>query len=67
MSDERQQNLDAMRTAWRKLVPAMTSAGVDPDKLESVRYTSLTEREEAVMGPFLGELDEIIRSLREKQ
>lgn len=67
MSDEREEMLDAMLSAWRKLVPAMTAADGDSDKLEAVRHTRLTEREEAVMAPFLGELDEIIRRLREKQ
>lgn len=67
MTDERQANVDAMRSAWLKLVPAMTEAGVDPDKLEVVRKTPLTEREAAVMAGFLDELDEIIRGLREDE
>jgi hypothetical protein len=67
MTDERQADRDAMHSAWRKVVPAMTEAGMDPDKLERVRNTPLTEREAAMMAGFMAELDEIISSLPEGQ
>ena len=55
----------AMRSAMRKMKLALAKAGIDSDALEQVRATPLTESEQAAIVPFLQELDEIIRRLRE--